>query len=103
MVGLGDFAGGAFSSRAAAVDGDGALIVGRGESADGPEAAVWDTSLAIARVADFLAAHGVTVPAGWRLTEATGVTVMGSTISIAGNGTNPSGDPEGWVARSCAE
>lgn len=42
----------------------------------------------------FLAAEfGLMMP-GWTLTEATDITPDGRVI--VGNGTNPSGDPEGW-------
>jgi hypothetical protein len=49
------------------------------------------------RLADVLLALGASNVAGWQLTEATGISADGKTI--VGNGTNPAGGTEGWVAR----
>ena len=41
LVGLGDLPGGTFASSASDVNADGSVIVGRGTSANGPEAFRW--------------------------------------------------------------
>jgi uncharacterized membrane protein len=101
LMALGGLAGGAVSSRADAITPEGTFIVGSSDSADGSEAVAWDHGAAIARMADVLAEGGVTVPTGWRLTQAHGVTVVGGAISVVGDATNAPGDHEGWLARSC--
>lgn len=100
MVGLGDLAGGGFASVAKAISPDGTIIVGSGTSAAGLEATLWDGD-GIELLADVLTANGITIPAGWTLSEATGVTITGGVVSIVGNGTNPDGDGEAWIARWC--
>lgn len=100
MVGLGDLAGGAFTSVANAISPDGTLIVGSGMSAAGTEATLWDVD-GIQLLADVLTDNGVTIPAGWTLSDATDVTIAGGVVSIVGNGTNPDGDGEAWIARWC--
>lgn len=99
MIALSDFAGGPFSSSANKISGDGSVIVGFGTSAAGQDAALWDQSLTIHRLIDVLAAANVTVPPGWILTDANGITINGETITIVGNASNPDGDPEAWIAR----
>jgi hypothetical protein len=78
---------------------DGSLLVGFGTSAAGQEAAMWDSSLAISRVTDVLAAHNVGVPNGWTLTVANDITINCEVITIVGNAINPNGDTEAWIAR----
>jgi uncharacterized membrane protein len=97
FVGLGDLDGGAFESRAFDVTADGRTVVGMGKTAAGSEAFVWDASRGMRRLEDVLLAAGADGVAGWTLTEATGVSADGKTI--VGNGTNPRGESEGWVAR----
>ena len=45
MTGLGDLAGGVFSSFSAGVDADGSVVVGTGSSASGTEAFRWEASV----------------------------------------------------------
>jgi uncharacterized membrane protein len=99
MVGLGDLAGGSFSSRANAVSADGAMVVGQGLSSLGNEAFVWDAtrgmrSLRQVLIGDF--GLGASL-AGWTLTSANDISADGQ--FIVGSGTNPSGNPEAWIAR----
>lgn len=101
LVGLGDFSGGAFESHAAAISPDGLWIVGQGTSASGPEAAVWQDGGPITQLSALLPANNVTVPAGWTLTGVTGVTTSTGAVIFSGNGTNPSGAEEAWIARIC--
>ena len=99
MSSLGDLAGGAVNSIADSLTSDGQLIVGYGTSAAGQEAVLWDAGLAIHRVADVLAAGNVVIPIGWVLTECTAITINGNIVTICGNGTNPQGFNEAWIAR----
>lgn len=48
-----------------------------------------------------LPTYNVTVPAGWTLTGITGVTTSTAVVIFSGNGTNPSGAEEAWIARIC--
>lgn len=66
-----------------------------------PGAAIWESGAAIARVSDSLVSHGVTVPTGWTLTNATGIVQNGSEVSICGTAKNASGNDEAWLARCC--
>jgi uncharacterized membrane protein len=95
MVALGDFAGGAVSSSALDVSGDGAVIVGTGESSRGTEAMFWTQSSGMVNLREFLVSHGLDL-AGWTLTSAEGISADGSTI--VGTGQNPAGFQEAWVA-----
>ena len=80
---------------------DGSLIVGYGRTAAGSEAAIWDGASSVERVSDVLVAHGVTVPSGWMITSATGAPMHGPVVTLAGQGLNPSGESEAWVASYC--
>jgi uncharacterized membrane protein len=97
FIGLGDLDGGEFHSTAFDLSADGATIVGFGTGASGPEAFVWDAQHGLRPLKDMLVAGGVPDLAGWQLLEATGISADGKTI--IGNGTNPSGDAEGWIVR----
>src|SRR5262249_50490394 len=77
----------------------GELIVGAGTSSAGREAVLWDESRALHRVADVLSSAGVIVPPGWTLTECADIARAGSVITLCGQGINPSGDAEAWIAR----
>ncbi|MBI5762966.1 MAG: protein kinase [Planctomycetes bacterium] len=99
MVPLDDLPGGVTDSIAFAVAPNNLLTVGWGSSTVGTEAVIWDENLSIHRVADVLTNNGVTIPLGWTLLDATGVTVVGNVVVLCGNGTNPSGDAEAWIAR----
>ena len=97
MAGLGDLQGGDFNSMAHAASADGSVIVGRGTGAAGPEAFVWDSVHGMRSLRALLLALGTSEPNNWVLTSATAVSADG--LTIAGYGTNPAGDTEGWVAR----
>lgn len=95
FTGLGDLAGGSFSSLAFGVSADGATIVGRSRSASGNEAFLWTESDGMQELDVVLAALGVDLT-GWTLREARGISDDGTTI--VGYGTNPSGFTEAWIA-----
>jgi probable HAF family extracellular repeat protein len=104
MQPLGDLPGGAFQSWAYGVSADGRVVVGRASIAGtcGPfgcgsegRAFVWTAADGMQNLQDLLASRGANV-AGWRIQEARGVSADGRVV--VGNGINPAGALEGWVA-----
>lgn len=88
------------SSSADAVSGDGSRIIGRYTLGDTTTPFLWDElrgfrDLTEALAMEFGLAHELT---GWQLTEATGISADGMTI--VGNGINPAGRHEAWIAVS---
>jgi uncharacterized membrane protein len=96
---LGDLRGGTLDSDATAILPDGTWIAGRGTSALGDEAVLWDEARRLHRVIDLFDAARVSVPSGWRLSACQAIVRNGDLLTICGNGTNRAGDPEAWVAR----
>jgi len=97
LRGLGDLPGGAFESRALAVSDDGRRIVGRGTSATGPEAFVWERVRGLRPLSAALREAGASGLEGWTLTEALALSADGR--FLAGNGNDPAGRPQAWIAR----
>lgn len=97
MVGLGNFASPVPNGSASACSGDGSVIVGHSRLGNDYEAFVWDAVNGMRSVRSVLQSKGVIVPAGWKLTYAQDVSYDGTVI--VGQGTNPQGNIEGWVAR----
>lgn len=93
---LGDLPGGAFESIALDVSADGERVVGFGTTALGMEAFLWDATHGIRRLKDVLLASGAPAVADWTLREATGISADGRVV--VGNGINPAGQGEGWIA-----
>ncbi len=97
MVNIGDLPGSSIDGRPAALSADGSVVVGQGLSATGAEAFVWNAADGMQSVPDLLANSFGLDLTGWTLTRATGVSADGRTL--VGQGTNPSGDSEAWLAR----
>jgi probable HAF family extracellular repeat protein len=102
MQPLGDLPGGNFASWAYAVSPDGAIVVGRATiemispfSNSGPRAFVWDAQHGMRDLQQVLIDAGANL-AGWSLTEARGIAADNRTI--VGNGLNPDGFGEAWIA-----
>ncbi len=94
-IALGDLPGGATSSEAYGITGDGALIVGRGSTAAGDEAFLRHGNLGMRNLRElFVEDYGLIGLEGWRLTRANAVSTNG--LAIAGSGINPSSHAEGW-------
>ena len=96
MVGLGDLPGDLFESRAYDVSADGSVIVGRGNLALRFEAFIWDEDNGMRSLTDVLENDYGLDLSGWRLIAATGISADG--LTIVGEGYNPAGDAEGWIA-----
>lgn len=84
--------GASFGSSGEAVSADGSVVVGYGLGG----AVMWDAARGLRRIDDVLAGFGADLT-GWELHNASGVSADGRTI--AGNGRNPAGDLEAWIAR----
>jgi probable HAF family extracellular repeat protein len=82
MVGLGDFAGGPFSSEALAVSADGSVVVGYGWNANGPEAFRWTQATGMVGLGD--------LPGGLFSSLAFEVSADGSVVVGGGISTNGS-------------
>jgi len=99
MLGLGFLDAGTTSGAAKAVSADGSVVVGRSggiEGIGGGEAFVWDATHGMRSIQDILTTDLGFDLTGWTLEEATGVSADGRTI--VGNGINPNGNSEAWVA-----
>ena len=100
MVGLGDLPGGNISSGANDVSADGNVVVGNSQGASGSEAFVWTQADGMQSLRDLLIANGVTGLDNWELREADAISADGQWV--VGNGTNPSGDTEAFLANISA-
>lgn len=95
MVELGDLAGGSFDSFASGLSADGSTVVGRGSTALGEEAFIWDAANGMRNLKDVLTAQGLNLT-GWTLSGAREVSADG--LTIVGYGNNPDGKTEAWIA-----
>lgn len=78
------------ASYADAVSEDGNIIVGTtGIQPDQQDAFIWTPSTGMVFLADYAAAHGVTIPAGFLLYGATAISADG--LTIGGTGIDPTG------------
>ena len=110
MVGLGDLNDGSFYSEAMGLSDDGSVIVGFSDTGNpilaainnstellGVEAFIWDVNNGMRNLKDVLENDYDLDLAGWILSHATDISADG--LTIVGDGTNPDGNIEGWVAR----
>lgn len=95
MQRLGDLPGGLVDSEAVAASADGRFLVGHGRSAISKEAVLWDRMAGIVPIRDILEDAGVGM-SGWTITEANDISADGTVV--VGNGINPEGNFEGWIA-----
>ena len=96
MTGLGDLEGGIFGSEAYGVSANGSVIVGKSNSDSGPEAFIWDADNGMRSLQSLLEYDYGLDLTGWTLQGAYGISADG--LTIVGEGTNPVGDTEAWIA-----
>ncbi|MBI1924936.1 PEP-CTERM sorting domain-containing protein [Candidatus Poribacteria bacterium] len=94
MVGLDDLPGGVFRSQAFGVSADGSVVLGN--SAAGQEAFIWDATNGMRNLRTVLVNDFGLDLTGWTLTEARAMSADG--LAIVGNGINPNGQEEAWLA-----
>jgi probable HAF family extracellular repeat protein len=99
MVGLGSLDPSDFASSASAVSADGRVVAGIGSGAAdfNGEAFVWFPGTGMLDLREYLVANGVASVAGWRLIDASGISLDGRTL--VGIGRNPAGQGRAWIAR----
>ena len=98
MAGLGYITQDGSSSTAYDVSADGSVIVGTGRVLGlGDQAFVWDARHGVRNLTDVLELEYGLDLTGWRLTEAKSISDDGTVI--VGNGRNPAGQEEAWIAR----
>lgn len=99
FVGLGSLPGAFGMSKAYGVSGDGSVIVGDARVQGGNQAIIWTAQQGMRSVLEVLRDDfglGQQLE-GWRLYNALAVSADG--LTIVGNGFNPDGRSEGWIAR----
>jgi uncharacterized membrane protein len=96
LVSIGDLPGGALDAQAMAVSGDGSIVVGEGTTDLGGRAFIWDATNGMRQLDQVLADTLGLDLEGWTLIRARGVSDDG--LTIIGQGINPSGEDEGWIA-----
>jgi uncharacterized membrane protein len=100
-VGLGAAPGGTAVGNAISCNHDGSIVVGHTTVAGGARAFLWDATHGMRELSDVLTNDYGLVLTGWTLQVARAITPDGSVI--VGQGINPAGDSEGWIARlACA-
>lgn len=104
MIGLGDLPGGSFASFAYGVSADGFIVVGRatiartgGAPADLPVPFIWDEAHGMRDLQEVLVNDFGLDLTGWKLGTAYAISADGTTI--VGQGLNPLGQSEAWLAR----
>jgi probable HAF family extracellular repeat protein len=89
---------GGATSYAKAISSDGTTVVGYSNNASSTQLAFrWTSDTGMQSVATWLTNAGVTMPVGWTLTNANAVNQDGSVV--VGNGTDPNGNTQAWLAR----
>ena len=101
MVDLGILPGEHGVSKAYGVSADGSVVMGTAWSYPWPftpadQAFIWDDANGMRSLKEVLENDFGLDLTGWRLTEATGISDDG--LIIVGNGRNPSGEREAWIA-----
>ncbi len=86
-------------SYAYGVTSDGRYVVGRSHNGVKEEAFIWSEEWGMRSLREVLLEHGVDAQAmGWRLMEATSITVVDNTLFIVGTGLSGTLQQEAWMA-----
>lgn len=93
---LGDLPGGSIQSAAYDVSADGSVVVGDSAGSNGLRPFIWDAQGGMRDLDDILRRRLKLNLDGWTLSGAVGVSGDGRTV--AGNGVNPEGKREAWIA-----
>lgn len=100
MVDLGNLGDPSMNASALAVSGDGTIVVGQvqnGIHVGDTDAFIWTQGTGMQSLITVLKNHGMTGPLNnWELKSATCISQDGKVIG--GQGKNPAGQPEGWIA-----
>jgi uncharacterized membrane protein len=84
------------NSIALATNFNGSIVVGGSSNDKGSVAFIWSAATGMRSIKDILIADGINVR-GWKLEDAYGISYDGSVIT--GDGIDPQGNPEAWIAR----
>ena len=97
MVGLGDLPGGVFHSEAFTASTDGSVIAGEASIDGGQIAMVWSQQWGMRDLKELLIEQGLAqAVSGWNLLSV--IDVSGDGQTFIGDGINPDGFYEGWIA-----
>ncbi|NCR77596.1 MAG: PEP-CTERM sorting domain-containing protein [Microcystis aeruginosa K13-06] len=98
MVGLGFLEGGLFGgSSALGVSADGSVVVGSSSGANGGGAFIWNSAQGMRSLQQVLTNDYGLDLTGWFLQQANAISADG--LTVVGEGRNPSGNTEAWIAR----
>ncbi len=97
MVGLGDLAGGVFASLAEDASADGKSIVGFATTDEGEIPFLWTEEDGMRSMQQLLMDDFALDLTGWKLTGRSVISDDG--LTVAGQGINPNGKSEAWIAR----
>lgn len=96
MIGLGFLPGFSSSSNALGVSADGSIVFGTISSGSANQAFIWDASNGMKSVQQLLVNDFGLDLTGWQLTTMRGISADG--LTLIGNGLNPNGQFEAWIA-----
>lgn len=96
MTGLGSLAIDSFNSEAYAVSDDGSIVVGHSGSGPSGGAFIWNSRNGMQNLKDVLANDFGLDLTDWTLEQAYDISADG--LTIVGQGINPDGNSEGWIA-----
>jgi uncharacterized membrane protein len=95
LLGFLDLGGATPSSAARDVSSDGSIIVGESADDQSQSAFIWSHAGGMQEISEILSRNGIDLGA-WQLNSAVAISDDGTVI--LGNGINPSGAPEAWLA-----
>lgn len=97
MMGLGSLLGSGSRNVVTALSADASVMVGSSTNGNGTELFIWDRRNGMRSLPDVLTDDIGLDLTGWMLESVTGLSADG--LTLVGNGTNPDGNTEAWIAR----